>query len=110
MLSFCNNNSNTTEVDTLNTPANNNSYIQLPEDLLNQIEPPFDVAKNSTVLDYAIFAWREIIALSWKSTYSKDQPIRATPDPSWSYEQGTPDAPFGMGDLRTSVRISTASK
>ncbi|MEL6973342.1 MAG: hypothetical protein AAFO02_24485, partial [Bacteroidota bacterium] len=42
--------------------------IELPADLLDGMYPPYDLATNSSVLDNAIFAWKEMIALSWKST------------------------------------------
>jgi len=70
------------------------SDVILPADLLDNSEPPYDVAKESSVLEQALFAWKEIIALSWKSTYTAANPQRAIPDTNWSYKDGTPDAPL----------------
>jgi len=78
------------EIELVNVSGN----IKLPADLLTQSEPPFDVAKEAGVLEHAIFAWREIISLSWKSTYTEAVPQRGTPDPSWNYSQGTPTDPL----------------
>ncbi|MEO0725136.1 MAG: hypothetical protein AAFZ63_11385 [Bacteroidota bacterium] len=68
--------------------------IELPADLLDGMYPPYDLATNSSVLDNAIFAWKEMIALSWKSTYTASVPQRETPDSDWSYSDGTPSAPL----------------
>ena len=70
------------------------SPIELPDDLLDGMYPPYDLATNSSVLDNAIFAWKEMIALSWKSTYTSSVPQRETPDASWSYADGTPSTPL----------------
>ena len=68
---------NTTSLD--NDPA----YASLFD-----MNPPHDVSStNPSDEELAIFAWREMIALNWRSTYissgSKNQ--RGTPDSTWSY-------------------------
>lgn len=68
--------------------------VNLPADLLDGKYPPYDLAPNSSVLDNAIFAWKEMIALSWQSTYTSSVPQRETPDDTWSYADGTSTKPL----------------
>ena len=96
LLTNCGGNNSTQEESTppegeelVTTPQ-----VTLPADLLDGSIPPYDVAKNASVLDNAIFAWREIIALSWQSTYTQAIPVRATPDTEWNYTKGTPVGPL----------------
>jgi len=74
--------------------AETESPIVLPSDLLDGMTPPRDVDANGTPFQQGIFAWKEMIALSWESTYSKENPIRAEPKSSWSYKDGTPSNPM----------------
>ena len=68
--------------------------VNLPADLLDGMYPPYDLAPNSSLLDNAVFAWKEMIALSWESTYTASVPQRETPNASWSYADGTPSSPL----------------
>lgn len=75
--------------------ATSPTNVALPDDLLDGMYPPYDVAKNSSVLDNAIFAWKEMIALSWQSSYNAPGTLtRGEPDPGWTYKNGTPSRPL----------------
>lgn len=55
--------------------------------------PPKDLPRNSDLESLAVFAWQELLALSWKSAVdSSSSPVgkRGVPDSSWSYS--TPGA------------------
>jgi hypothetical protein len=54
--------------------------------------PPKELARPASMVDTAKFAWQELLALSWKSSWDKDQK-RGTPDLSWSY--ATPGSSSG---------------
>ena len=61
-------------------------------DSLFKMYPPHDVSgTNPSVEELAVFAWRELIALNWQSTYNSSTNQRGTPDANWSWA-GT--APF----------------
>lgn len=61
--------------------------------------PPHDVSStNPSNKELAIFAWREMIALNWQSSYqgSGSANVRAQPDLNWNYGSSTnpfPDQP-----------------
>ena len=50
--------------------------------------------KNSTVLENALFAWKEMIALSWKSSYTDTTIVRGQPDTNWTYASGNTKNPL----------------
>jgi len=94
-LLSCGDSTNTEEdkAPSLETVVNGSS-VTIPDDILDGSMPPYDLEKNASILDGALFAWKEMIALSWQSTYSDNTIERAQPDPSWTYAQGTPTNPL----------------
>lgn len=70
----------------------------LPKKILDGATPPFDLEKNASILENALFAWKEMIALSWQSNYRDTigdiNIIRGQPDLSWTYAKGTPKHPL----------------
>ncbi|KXX66887.1 hypothetical protein [Flammeovirga sp. SJP92] len=70
------------------------SPIIIPDDILNGYIPPYDLQKNAGVLESALFAWKEMIALSWQSNYTETNTWRGKPDTTWTYAQGTPQKPL----------------
>ena len=55
---------------------------------LFDMNPPHDVSStNPSDEELAIFAWREMIALNWQSSYVSSDTLnqRGTPDSTWSY-------------------------
>ncbi len=80
--------------NTTNLLAQTAQNIQLPDDILDGMFPPHDVDENSSALEQAIFAWKEMIALSWQSTYNTTSFERGRPDKSWTYKAGTPQQPM----------------
>jgi len=94
-LLSCGDNTNTDKViaPSLETVPTGSS-VTIPDDILDGSMPPYDLERNASVLDGALFAWREMIALSWQSTYSDATIERGQPDLSWTYAQGTPKNPL----------------
>lgn len=71
-----------------------NTPIIIPDNILDGATPPYDLKKNSTVLENALFAWKEMIALSWKSSYTDTTIVRGQPDTNWTYASGNTKNPL----------------
>ncbi|MBL7700699.1 MAG: hypothetical protein JNM14_00495 [Ferruginibacter sp.] len=52
--------------------------------------PPVDIDSNATPEQLASFAWEELFALNWKSSYPANG-LRDSPDTTWDYTQPSPD-------------------
>ena len=82
--SACNNSSDDKKAD------NNITLEQSPFNIRFMSRPPADIDSNATPEQLASFAWEELFALNWKSSYPTNA-LRDSPDTTWDYTQPSPN-------------------
>ena len=63
---------------------------QSPFNIRFMPKPPVDIDSNATPEQLVSFAWEELFALNWKSSYATNA-RRDSPDTTWDYTQPSPD-------------------
>ena len=79
----CNNSSDKPATDTVTSSESPFNIRFMPR-------PPVDIDSSATPEQLISFAWEELLALNWKSSYPTSA-LRDTPDTTWDYTQPSPD-------------------